>query len=328
MILLIGGTSETARLADGLAAAGYAVLVSTATDVPLAVGGHPRISRRTGRLDEAGLAALVREKGIQAIVDAAHPYAGELHATVQRVVRRLSIPCLTLRRPEAVAEEGIRRTGTAEADADESGSDGGAPAEGRRRPGSHPTRSSGAGKGAERNDAAAGEAAHGASPAVPIPERGPGGRRIAFAADHGQAARLAFADGRPVLLTTGSRNLLPYAEQALLTGVPLAVRVLDTPESLAACRSAGIAADRIIAGRGPFSLAENLAAIGRFGIGVLVTKESGSAGGFQEKLAAAEAAGCRVIVIRRPAIAAAGPVFTSPAGLIAALVSRLPPVLR
>ena len=58
MILLIGGTSETASLASGMAAAGYAVLVSTATEVPLAIEEHPRIHRRTGRLDEAGLVTL------------------------------------------------------------------------------------------------------------------------------------------------------------------------------------------------------------------------------------------------------------------------------
>ncbi|MBF0509675.1 MAG: precorrin-6A/cobalt-precorrin-6A reductase [Deltaproteobacteria bacterium] len=43
MILLIGGTSETASFAEALAAAGFDVLVSTATDVALEVGRHPRI---------------------------------------------------------------------------------------------------------------------------------------------------------------------------------------------------------------------------------------------------------------------------------------------
>ncbi len=80
MILLIGGTSETPPLAAGLAAAGYAVLVSTATDVPLAIEEHPRIRRRTGRLDEEGLVALAGEEGVRAIVDAAHPYAAAAHA--------------------------------------------------------------------------------------------------------------------------------------------------------------------------------------------------------------------------------------------------------
>ena len=100
MILLIGGTSETAPLAAGLAAAGYDVLVSTATDVPLAIEEHPRIHRRTGRLDEEGLVALAEEKGIRAIVDAAHPYAAAAHAAAQNAAKRLGIPCLVFRRPE------------------------------------------------------------------------------------------------------------------------------------------------------------------------------------------------------------------------------------
>ena len=103
MILLIGGTSETAPLASGIAAAGYEVLVSTATDVPLAIEEHSRIRRRTGRLDEEGLVALAREKGIRAIVDAAHPYAAAAHAAAQNASERLGIPCLVFRRPESLS---------------------------------------------------------------------------------------------------------------------------------------------------------------------------------------------------------------------------------
>jgi precorrin-6A/cobalt-precorrin-6A reductase len=254
MILLIGGTSETAPLACGLAEAGYDVLVSTATDSRLDIGSHPRISRRVGRLDGEGMVALGNEKGIQAIVDAAHPYAATVHEAAEDAAKRLGIRCLLFRRPEAPTPEGSVR----------------------------------------------------------------------FAASHAEAAETAFAEGRPVLLTTGSRNLAPYTEAARRTGVPLAVRVLDAPESLAACRAAAIPKERIIAGRGPFSVEENLAAIRRFGIGVIVTKESGLAGGFDAKLTAATQANCRVIVLRRPERAASGPVFDNPASLIAALKELVP----
>jgi precorrin-6A/cobalt-precorrin-6A reductase len=254
MILLIGGTSETPPLAAGLAAAGYAILVSTATDAPLAIEEHPRIHRRAGRLDEEGLVALAGEKGVRAIVDAAHPYAAAAHTAAQNAAKRLGVPCLVLRRPEAETSGGALR----------------------------------------------------------------------FAADHEEAAALAFADGRPVLTTTGSRNLAPYPEAARRTGIPLAVRVLDAPESLAACRAAGIAEERIIAGRGPFTLEENLAAIRRFGIGVIVTKESGRAGGLEAKLAAARRANCLVVVIRRPEAPAAEFAFESPEALIATLQALVP----
>ena len=121
-----------------------------------------------------------------------------------------------------------------------------------------------------------------------------------FAPDHEAAARAAFACGRPVLLTTGAGNLAPYAEESRRTGLPLVVRVLERPASRAACRQAGIPDEHVVAGRGPFSVEENRRHIRAFGIGVLVTKDSGRPGGVAEKLAAARAENCRVVVVRRP----------------------------
>jgi precorrin-6x reductase len=59
--------------------------------------------------------------------------------------------------------------------------------------------------------------------------------------------------------------------------------------------------ENVLAGRGPFSVEENRRHIRRFHAGVLVTKDSGWPGGTAEKLAAARAEGCRVIVVERPA---------------------------
>lgn len=303
LILLIGGTSETAPLAAALAAAGYAVLVSTATAAPLALAGHPGIRRRIGRLDAAGLAALARDEGIGAIVDAAHPYAVAAHAAAAAAAEGLGIPCLAFRRPAALTAAPVHRPA---GDAVPSGEQSPPP----------PDRPAWARRSAGPAAAAGSEPAAGAFPELPP---------IQFAADHGEAARLACASGRPVLLTTGSRNLAPYVAEAHRTGVPLAARVLDAPESLAACREAGIPPERVIAARGPFGLAENLSAIDRFGIGVLVTKESGLAGGLSAKLAAAAAAGCLVVLVRRPALPATGLHFTAPEPLVQALRSLLPP---
>lgn len=356
MVLLIGGTSETAPLAAGLAGAGYAVLVSTATEAPLAIGDNPRIRRRSGRLDGEGLAGLCRREGIRAIVDAAHPYAVAAHAAAAAAAARLGIPCLTFRRPAVLTPERGHPLHAAEAPSPPGKTIPANPADASAAPTSRPL---------DSPDTTAAVSDHAGSrqslpedptdaaglPGIPcltfrrptvivgttglsLPggeEPSPGtknqdeGAPIRFAADHAEAARIAFADGRPVLLTTGSRNLAPYADEARRTGVPLAVRVLDAPESLAACAAAGIPAEGIIAARGPFSTAENLAAIGRFGIGVLVTKESGEAGGLEAKLAAAAAAACVVVLIRRPEIPAAGPIFADPAALVAALRRLVPP---
>ena len=321
MILLIGGTSETAPLASGLAVAGYEVLVSTATDSRLNVGDHPRISRRAGRLDEEGLVAIGKEKGIRAIVDAAHPYAEVAHAAAHNAAKRLGIPCLVFRRPEALTPESGHRPDVVPVD-------GAAPILEKGFPGSSAETAS-----IPSIDTPFKVAGHRLAPPAESPPDDAGRTDasespVRFAADHAEAAEMAFASGRPVLLTTGSRNLAPYAETARRTGVPLAVRILDIPESLAACRAAGIPEGRVITGRGPFSVEENLAAIRRFGIGVIVTKESGRAGGIEAKLAAARQENCQVIVLRRPATPSHDPVFDRPAALITALQDLVPHVVH
>jgi precorrin-6A/cobalt-precorrin-6A reductase len=121
-----------------------------------------------------------------------------------------------------------------------------------------------------------------------------------IAEDHETAARLAFTFGKPVLLTIGSRNIGPYAEESQRMELPLSVRVLPHKDALNACAAQGIAGERIISGRGPFSVEENVDAIRRFGIGVVVTKNSGDAGGVPEKIEAVTREGCRIIVVKRP----------------------------
>lgn len=102
MILLLGGTSETAELAEALAeACGLKVLVSTATDAELAVGRHELISRRCGRLNEGEMCALVKELGVRAIVDGAHPFAIDLHLTADRVALKTAVPLLRFQRSKS-----------------------------------------------------------------------------------------------------------------------------------------------------------------------------------------------------------------------------------
>lgn len=101
-----------------------------------------------------------------------------------------------------------------------------------------------------------------------------------------------------VLLTTGSKELDAYG--AVTDQSRLYARVLSTQESVARCRALGFEGKRLIAMQGPFSEELNLAMLRQIGARWLVTKASGSAGGFPEKLAAARRAGVGVVVIRRP----------------------------
>lgn len=120
-----------------------------------------------------------------------------------------------------------------------------------------------------------------------------------FAEDAAQAVAFLNTVEGNILLTTGSKELAAYcgisdfAERVF-------VRVLPTPDSLAACRNAGVKPAHILAMQGPFSTEMNLALLRQTGARILVTKNGGKAGGFAEKAAAAQRAGARLVILGRP----------------------------
>lgn len=230
MILLFGGTSETSQLATALAEKGYPVLVSTATDAELDVGSHQLIRRRCGRLAQKGMAELIKSEAVELIVDAAHPFAAELHAIIAQVASDCELPLIRYQRRFSESY----------------------------------------------------------------------GSTVSYVDSHEEAAEKALGYGKPILLTTGTRNLEPYVNAVSGSGIDLFARVLDHPESVAACDRTGLAEDSRIYGRGPFSYEDNCALIRNHGIGVLVSKDSGSQGGVDQKVQAALDCGCRVVLIRRP----------------------------
>ncbi len=128
------------------------------------------------------------------------------------------------------------------------------------------------------------------------------GYDVEFADDHQYGAELTFRIGHRALLTTGIRNLKPYVKIARDTDSKLYVRVLPCQDSIDICKKYAIGNDHIIAERGPFTAEQNIETIKKYSIDVLVTKDSGIAGGVPEKLEAAKACGIKVIVIRRPLV--------------------------
>lgn len=111
------------------------------------------------------------------------------------------------------------------------------------------------------------------------------------------AARfLASKDGN-VLLTTGAKELMPFAALGVER---VFARVLPLASSLVACEEAGIPHRNIIAMQGPFSTELNEALMRQLDIAWMVTKDGGVAGGFPEKIAAARAVGAGCVVIERP----------------------------
>ncbi|MGI5823653.1 MAG: precorrin-6A reductase [Dethiobacteria bacterium] len=101
------------------------------------------------------------------------------------------------------------------------------------------------------------------------------------------------------LITTGSKELTVF------TKIPgfkerLYLRVLPAVESIRACLALGFPARHLIAMQGPFSRELNKALLQQFNIRILVTKDSGLAGGFPAKKEAARELGVQLIVLRRP----------------------------
>jgi len=102
-----------------------------------------------------------------------------------------------------------------------------------------------------------------------------------------------------ILLTTGSKELKElsrisgFAERAY-------ARILPMEESLKLAEAAGLKTGHIIAMQGPFSEKMNLALIESVHAQWLLTKDTGTAGGFTEKASAALKSGVRMVVIGRP----------------------------
>lgn len=116
--------------------------------------------------------------------------------------------------------------------------------------------------------------------------------------DFAEAAEvLSHTEGK-IFLTTGSKNLPDF------TAVPdyserIALRILPMQDSLAKAVELGYKPANIVCMQGPFEEDLNIAMIKHFNAKYLVTKDSGKAGGFEEKIAAAHEAGAELVIIAR-----------------------------
>ena len=104
-----------------------------------------------------------------------------------------------------------------------------------------------------------------------------------------------------ILLTTGSKDLKVFCEKPELRERIIA-RVLPAMESLKLCYENNLEGKQIIAMQGPFSENMNINQIEEYGISVLVTKESGKAGGTDSKISASLKKGIKCIVIKNSSV--------------------------
>ena len=103
-----------------------------------------------------------------------------------------------------------------------------------------------------------------------------------------------------VLLTTGSKTLPLFCEDHALKE-KIYARVLPLADSLRVCGECGLPVDHILAIQGPFSEEMNEAMLRQVKASWMVTKDTGSAGGYAEKIAAAKTCGVKTVIIGRPA---------------------------
>ena len=108
----------------------------------------------------------------------------------------------------------------------------------------------------------------------------------------------AHPEGR-ILAATGSKELDKYAEIPDYRSRVYA-RVLSTAESVMKAAALGFEGKNLIAMQGPFSIEMNKALIRQYDIRYMVTKESGSTGGYADKIEACRETGITPVIIGRP----------------------------
>lgn len=101
MILVVAGTQDGRQLAETLAASGVKVMVSVASTYGRQLAANNLYQVREGNLDANGFHALFSSQGVRGVIDASHPYAANVSATLIAVCRECSIPYLRYERQAA-----------------------------------------------------------------------------------------------------------------------------------------------------------------------------------------------------------------------------------
>ena len=238
MVLVFGGTTEGRKTVEVLEEAGKAYYYSTKTgeqDITLHHG-----QRIGGAMDAETMQAFCREHNICLMVDAAHPFASQLHQTIAQVSELLNIP--------AIRYERI------------------------------------------------------------YPPRDPD---ITWIDDYSQVPR----DIHSLLATTGVQSiakLKPLEEE----GIRIYYRILNRDSSIALALKQGASQEQLCYYDAPQVIPIKADAI--------LLKESGTSGGFTEKVEAAKGRGMRIIALKRPEISAIFTIVNGPYGLRRAVEKLLP----
>ena len=112
---------------------------------------------------------------------------------------------------------------------------------------------------------------------------------------------LAQEKGRPVtvFVTTGSHQLENVVCSSWSRSARLVVRVLPEGRLVQKCQDLGIHPKNIVAMQGPFSKEINKALLKFYGADILLTRDSGLAGGTDTKISAALELGLEIVLIKK-----------------------------
>ena len=229
-VIIFAGTTEGRTISEYLASCKVPVTACVATEYgETLLTENEYLKVHAGRMDQEEIAAFIRGKGAELVIDATHPYAAVVSENVAAACEREQVDYVRLIR----------------------------------------------GSSAESVDQA-----------------------VLVGSVDEAVEYLKKTEGN-ILATTGSKELFKYTQ---IPGFEKRVfaRVLSTGEVAAACEKLGFVGKNLICMQGPFSEELNIAMLHQFDCKYLVTKETGKAGGFEEKLHAAKAAGATLVLVGRP----------------------------
>ena len=307
MVLILGGTTEgrlAVRVAD---AAGSPYWYSTRGELQQIECKHG--AHITGALDEAAMSEFCREHDIRLLVDAAHPFATELHRTVAAVAESLDLPVVRVERtyscllgsapsvmPDLTSPVMPGSTSSVMPDSTSSVM-----------PGLTPSVMPGL-----------------TSPVMPGLTRhldiaDPARAFFHWCDDYVDAVAQLEADGITRLLAlTGVQTiakLRPFWEKH-----DCWFRILRREESLGKARQQGFPEERLVF----YEEDDEASLIARLTPQAILTKESGESGGFFQKVEAARTAGIPIYVIKRPPLPAGFEIVTGEHGLRKAIERLVP----
>ena len=122
-----------------------------------------------------------------------------------------------------------------------------------------------------------------------------GGENIRYYESVSECANALKSTEGNILLTTGSKELPEFCIEGVKERIY--ARVIPQMESLRICEENDIKGKQIIAMQGPFNVTLNAALMKQYNIRNLVTKCSGTFGGYEDKIDAANMLGVNVFVI-------------------------------